>query len=337
MTTVNIYEAIQHSYIANALYVLTKHAIFDALLRTEKSAEELAQESGLDAVALRALLELAVACGYLKCTNARFRTASSGLLLSKKSGSWLRSYLMVWGEQLQPAFLQLDSYATTGKNAFSTALGAPIWEYYGQHLAQHENFVDFMAKVTDQVHIPSIVKELKIGDARTLTDVGGGTGSLMCSLLDEHVGTHGTVYDQPRNKRDAALRIQARGMTERCDFVAGNMFSSVPGGADLYLIKHVLHDWDDSNVANILAAVSNAMGVDSTLVLIEGLMDTNSVEANPHFLHARNMEQRIWTEGHVRNSAEFNVLCETAGLKIEEIVHAPLLDVSYLYCKKQRL
>lgn len=335
MTTLNVYEAIQHAYLANGLYVLTKHAVFDRLLRTEKSAEELAQESGLDETALRALLDLAVACGYLTLKNERFRTANPGLLLSKKGGSWLRAYLMVWGEQLQPAFGHLDRYATSGANAFSAALGAPIWEYYGTHQAQHAVFVDFMAQVTDQVHIPSIVKELNIGAARTLLDVGGGTGSLMCSLLDEHADRRGTVYDQPRNLRDAQLRIAARGLTDRCEFIGGNMFSSVPSGADLYLIKHVLHDWDDANATSILVAISQAMGAESTLVLIEGLMDTTSVEAHPHFLHARNIEQRVWTEGRVRHSADFDRLCQIAGLRIDEIVHAPLLDVSYLYYKKR--
>lgn len=335
MATLDIYAAIQHSYLANALYVLTRHGVFDLLLTEAKSADALARDAGMDAAALGALLDAAVSCGYLKAANGGYRTARAGLLLSQRSGSWLRTYLMVWGEQLQPAFMKLDSYATSGANAFQAALGAPIWDYYGSDPAQHKHFVEFMAQVTDQVHIPAIIEGLHVGQARTLVDVGGGTGSLMCKLLAAYPDVQGTVYDQPRNRGEATARIHAQGLDDRCAFVGGNMFASVPGGADLYLIKHVLHDWDDDNAATILAAIAKAMGPDATLVLIEGLMDTTSVGENAHLMHARNLEQRVWTEGRVRASCDFERLCEGAGLEIVEIQHAPLLDVSYLYCKQR--
>jgi hypothetical protein len=111
------------------------------------------------------------------------------------------------------------------------------------------------------------------------------------------------------------------------------MFSNVPAGADLYLIKHVLHDWDDSNAATILKSIAAAMDKDATLVIIEGLIDREDDSANLHFLHTRNIEQRVWTEGQVRSSAEFRELCARAGLNVSEIVHSSSLDVSFLYCK----
>jgi hypothetical protein len=325
---------IQHAYSANALYVLTKHGVFDRLLGQGMSAEALAQECGMDEPALHALLQLAVSQGFLKSKDGRFSTAKPGLLLTERAKSWLRSYLIVWAEQLQPAFMHLDGYATSRTNAFAAAMGAPIWDCYGQDPVQHKNFVEYMAQVTDQVHIPVIVKELQIGDARTLLDVGGGTGSLMCGLLEQHPQVKGTVYDQPRNTRDAEARIAALGLADRCAFVGGNMFSSVPGGADLYLIKHVLHDWDDANVASILASIAAAMDADATLVILEGLMDRQDDNPNLPFLHTRNIEQRVWTEGQVRSTAEFRQLCANAGLAIREIVDSSSLDVSFIYCKR---
>jgi hypothetical protein len=333
MTRPDIYEMIQHSYTASALYVLTKHGVFDKLLAKGMSTEELAQECGMDEAALHALLQLASAQGFLRSKEGRYSTAKQGLLLTERAASWLRSYLMVWGEQLQPAFAHLENYAVSRTNAFATAMGAPIWECYGKDQVQHKIFVEFMARVTDQVHIPAIVQELRIGNAATLLDVGGGTGSMMCSLLDQHQQASGVVYDQPRNKRDAEARIDAHGQADRCSFVGGNMFSNVPAGADLYLIKHVLHDWDDSNAATILKSIAAAMDKDATLVIIEGLIDREDDSANLHFLHTRNIEQRVWTEGQVRSSAEFRELCARAGLNVSEIVHSSSLDVSFLYCK----
>jgi hypothetical protein len=334
MSAIHIYDMIQHAYTANALYVLTKHEIFDRLLGQDKSADELAREAGLDDTVLGDLLPLAVACGFLKRKGEAYGIAKPGLLLTKRAKSWLRSYLMVWGEQLNPAFTKLNGYVASRTNAFEAALGAPIWDYYGKDKTQHDYFVEYMAQVTDQVHIPAIVKELKVGNAASVLDVGGGTGSLVCSLLDEHPGLHGVIYDQPRNTAAANARIEARGLQGRCEFVGGNMFASVPGGSQLYLIKHVLHDWDDDNVVSILSAIAGAMTAKATLVVIEGLMDTGSAVTNPQFLHTRNIEQRVWTEGRVRSSSEWRALCGKAGLEIGEIRDSTLFDVSYLYCKR---
>jgi hypothetical protein len=334
MSTPHIYDMIQHAYTANALYVLTKHDIFERLLGQEKSVDTLAQEAGMDRAVLRDLLPLAAACGFLKVKGDGYGIAKPGLLLTRRAKSWLRSYLMVWGEQLNPAFTKLDGYATARTNAFEAALGAPIWDYYGKDKVQHDYFVEYMAQVTDQVHIPAIVKELKIGDAASLLDVGGGTGSLVCSLLEAHPALRGTIYDQPRNTAAANARIEELGLQERCAFAGGNMFASVPAGSDLYLIKHVLHDWDDANVVAILTSIAGAMTPAATLVLIEGLMDTGNVGAHAQFLHTRNIEQRVWTEGRVRSSAEWRELCGKAGLQIGETVDSGLFDVSYLYCKR---
>lgn len=90
MSTPNIHDLIQHAYTANALYVLAKHAIFDRLVGHQKSAQELAQECGMDEKALQGLLSLAAACGYLKSGNKGFSTTRSGLMLTKHAGSWMR-------------------------------------------------------------------------------------------------------------------------------------------------------------------------------------------------------------------------------------------------------
>lgn len=334
MTTPNLHELIQHSYTLNALHVLTKHEVFDRLVGQSRTAAELAQDVGMDSTVLHDLLALAAAYGYLKVGEHGFHTTRTGLALTRRAGGWIRSYLMVWGEQLQPAFVQLDNFATTGENAFTSALGAPLWDYYGANPEQHQVFVDHMAHVTDQVHLPAIVRELKIGGARSLVDIAGGTGSLLCCLLAAHPGATGTVFDQPRNQAAARARIADSGLQDRADFVGGNMFGSVASGADLYLIKHVLHDWNDDHVGTILSAAAAAMDVHATLVLIEGLMDRQQPAPDPQFLHTRNLEQRVWTEGRLRSSSEFRALCAAAGLDIVQIDDSSIIDMSYLYCRK---
>jgi precorrin-6B methylase 2 len=335
MSTPDIHDLIQHSYAANALYVLTKHGIFDRLVGHRKSAQEVAEECGMSAAALEGLLSLAANFGFLKAQDGRFSTTRSGLMLTKQAKSWLRSYLMVWGEQLNPAFLHLDDFVKTGANAFTAAMGSPLWEFYSKDKAQSEIFFDHMAHVTDQMHIPTIVKDLRVANGALVVDVGGGTGSLICSLVEAHPDIRGIVCDQPSNRTAAEMRIDALGLQERCSFVGGNIFSSLPNEADLYLIKHVLHDWNDENATAILASISRAMDQKAELVIIEGLMDRDTSGIDPLFLNTRNIEQQVWTQGRVRNSSDFARLCDTAGLEVSEIVHSSIYDLSYLYCKKR--
>ena len=259
-------------------------------------------------------------------------------MLTTRGNHWLRYYLLVWGEQLNPSFSHLNEYLKTGENAFKLANGDLIWDFYGKELKQNEIFVEFMSGVTTQAYIPSIVQELHIGESQTLLDVGGGKGSLVCSLLARHSHLKGFVYDQPSNSGKASLNIESFDLLDRCSFIGGNMFSNVPAGYDLYTIKHVLHDWDDQNAVQILNSISDAMRFDSKLIIIEGLMDREfSAEfKNPEFLHTRNIEQKVWTIGKVRNSRDFEKLCSSAKLKISKITHSSILDMSYITCIKTR-
>lgn len=329
-----VVDLIQSTYTANALYALTRARVFDQLLLAPGNALTLAAQLQLDARSLDALLQFAHAIGLLKRDGEMYSAARRAYPLTEKGGSWLRSYLLLWGEQLNPAFSKLPEHLATGANAFELAHGKRIWDWYASDPAQNELFVEYMAGVTNQAHLPVVIEELDLHGATRVLDVGGGTGSLACGLAERHPALQADVYDQPSNHANAAHKIAARGLAERCAFIGGNIFAGVPAGYELYTIKHVLHDWDDLNAAAILRCIARALAPGARLVIVEGLLDRpfDGVEPEPGYLHARNIEQRLWTPGRVRTLPEFETLCAQAGLRIEAVAHSRIFDISYLRC-----
>ena len=336
MKNENIYELIQASYVTNILFALTRQGVFDSLASEAKSLDTIANECGLKKEILEDFLSTAVTLNFLKNNNRKYSNARKGFLLTEKVDSWFRAYLLLWGEQLNPTFSHLGFYLKTGENPFKVAHGEALWDFYEGNEQQGELFVDFMSKVTEQSHIPAILREMDIGNAQTVVDVGGGKGAFICAILNQNPHMAGVVFDQPSNAAKAMMNINSHGLGNACLFIGGNIFTQIPADRDLYTIKHVLHDWDDDNVVEILKSISTAMRQDSTLILIEGLMDRDfgSKHENPEFLHTRNIEQKAWTAGKVRNSKEFEQLCSLANLEIQKVTHSSIFDISYLYCKK---
>ena len=332
----NIYELIQSSYSLHAIYVLTKIGAFDLIEESPQSLNQISKFFGIDTSFFKSLLSLSVALRFIRIRDDRYYITRRGRTLTKRNGSWLRYYLLVWGQQLNPAFNNLQKQLQSGENAFQLFHGNLIWDFYKIDPLQNDVFVEFQNRVTKQVHVALISELINIDDSKNFVDVAGGIGSLTCALISKYEYLKATICDQPSNAAKAIANIKAQGLIDSCDFVGVNIFDSIPFGHDLYLIKHVLHDWDDANAISILTSISNAMRPDSRLIIIEGVSDREFAEGfiNPEHLLTRDIEQRIWTSGRVRSSLDFDKICEAAKLKILSIKHSSIIDISFIEIKK---
>jgi hypothetical protein len=144
----------------------------------------------------------------------------------------------------------------------------------------------------------------------------------------------GTWYDRAEVLPSARDQFAVAGMESRCEFVAGSFLDSVPAGADLYTIKHVLHDWPDEAAERILRNIVAAMDGASTLLIIEALLDERS--GVDGLVKLRDIEQMFWTGGRVRSRREFTRLLEPAGLVIEEVLPTPIVDMSVIRVRRRR-
>jgi hypothetical protein len=155
----------------------------------------------------------------------------------------------------------------------------------------------------------------------SVVDVGGGNGALLVGILRAHPGVHGVVFDRPQVAAGAERHLAASGLGERCRFVAGDFFASVPAGADIYLLKHVIHDWDDDRAAAILARCREAMGAKGKVMIAEGVyperVDTSLASRGAA---ANDVNMLVATGGRQRSEAEFRALYEKAGLRLVRVV-----------------
>ncbi len=219
----------------------------------------------------------------------------------------------------------------SGVCAFELVHGQPLYEHYKSMPQARSLFVDFMSAVTDwQAEV--LVKAIDFQAHRHVVDVGGGTASLMTAILRNNPHLRGTIFDQPVQGDFVSERIRLAGVGDRCSFVGGSFLESVPQGGDLYLIKHVLHDWPDAEVATILKNIGLAMSRESTLMIIEGVLDErNGVD---RLMKLQDLERMIESGGKVRTRDEFQALLHGAGLRLLDVQRTSLLDGCLIIAKK---
>ena len=156
---------------------------------------------------------------------------------------------------------------------------------------------------------------------RDVIDVGGGEGRLLTGILRAYPSLNGAVFDLPRLAEAATRQIATVGLAGRYRFVGGDFFETIPGGFDAYLLKHVIHDWDDESAVRILENCRRAMGPQAKLLLVEGVYPTR-IDSSPESrgAAANDVNMLVCTGGRQRSEAEFRSLYAAAGFRLTHII-----------------
>lgn len=322
LTMLDIFGLLNASYVAQALYATTSWGVMDHLYGAgPATVDDLAQACAVRPDVLRPALVSLKAFGYvnLEAESGRWSIGNRAAKMFEGEPE-LRDYVLLWGKQLGPVAAQLETLGRTADTTgFALTFGEPIWDYYRTDRQASDLFVAYMDGATrSHVRTSVLAEALQLEDARTVVDVGGASARLMASVLATYGNLTGTVFDQHHLEPVALRRIAEEGLEARCGFVGGSFLSDpLPAGADAYLIKHVLHDWNDEGAAAVLSNIANAMRPDSKLYIIEGLLDEGS--KSKLWLKTRHLEQVLWTGGKVRSEKQFAGLLERAGLVIDAI------------------
>ena len=194
-------------------------------------------------------------------------------------------------------------------------------------------FIDFMERVTD-MHSSVIVSSYNFSSNRLVIDVGGGRASLISAVLKAYPHLRGVVVDLPHMKTEVSLRLDSEGLTERCSFSEGNFLEHVPAGGDVYIIKHVLHDWPDTEVSTILSNISKVMNENDVLIIIEGLIHEEN--GNEELLKLQNLERMLLTDGRERSEDEFNSLLMGVELRLAEVRYTSFNDCCLIIARKNK-
>jgi hypothetical protein len=192
----------------------------------------------------------------------------------------------------------------------------PRFDFLAQNPASAQIYNAAHASVTG-LESAAILKVCDFGPFNLLVDVGAGTGSLMASILERHGSLRGIVFDLPQCKEDAQRLLTTRNLSARCEVASGSFFDGVPEGGDAYVIKRVLHNWDDERVARILNRVSMAMRAGGTLLVAERV----KVGAGGLAPALGDLQMLVMGGGGTeRTPQQFEALLSDNGFRIERIV-----------------
>jgi SAM-dependent methyltransferase len=311
-------QMISGFWISRAIYVAAKLGIADHLRDGHRTVDELAAATGTHAPSLYRVLRALASVGVFTEDEKRgfALTPLAETLRTDVPGS-LRAFATVeLGEEHYPAWGELLHSVRTGEIAFDRAFGMPVWKFFEQNPENAKTFNDAMTGWTLAVN-DAVLSSYDFSSISKIVDVGGGHGSLIASILKANPQMRGVLFDAPPVIEGARHRIGDEGIAERCEAVAGDFFESVPSGGDAYILKWIIHDWDDERSVTILKNCHRAMAENGRLLLVEAVVPHGS---EPHFSKFIDLNMLVMTGGRERTDDEYRTLLEASGFRRTRII-----------------
>jgi SAM-dependent methyltransferase len=311
---------------SQVLHVGVSLGIAEQLRDGARPVDELAEATKTDAATLYRFLRGLVCLGVVEELDERsFRLTEMGhLLRADHPGSVRNLILLFCGDLEWENWGQLADSVRTGQPGFELRGGPAPFEQLAADPELAEIFNSAMSEGTRRT-APEVIAAYDFSQFGTLVDVGGGDGTLLAAILESVPALRGILFDLPAGSAGAERRLAERGVAERCEVVTGDFFDSVPGGADAYVLKNVIHDWDDERSIAILRNCCQAMGPDGKLILLEPVVPprvTPTPEAFGAILVA-DLNMLVATGGRERTEAEFAAILAAADLRLTRVVPTP--------------
>ena len=300
--------------------------LLDSLRPGPISAERLATKRGWPVETLRRLLRGLELLGVVSRgagagagpdpTAPLYGLTDAGALLCADAAGPSHAYARLSAEQYVPAWMQIDAALATTKTPFEHAFGSPVWEHRRAHPPAGTLFNDWLFRQSGGISA-QLVAALDVGAARLVADIGGGEGALLLALLKAHPELRGLLADQPAVAEAARQAIAHAGLTQRCETAGVDFFQSVPPGCDLYLLKSVLHDWNDYDCIRILRVIGEALAGHARLLVIERLVPDNP-QHDPETVWL-DLHMLCVTGGRERTLEEYRGLMGASGLSLHRV------------------
>ena len=309
------------SWIGQSVHVAAKLGIADLLEDGPKSPATLAEATGAHAGALHRLLRALASLGiFAEDAEGRFGLTPLADGLRTNAPGSLRAYSIMLGEDWHwRVWGELLHSVRTGQGAFEHVFGRNVFSYFGEHPEAAQVFNAAMTSRTGQ-ETAAVTAAYDWPTRGIIVDVGGGQGALLSTVLRQNPGVRGILFDVPHVIAAGRELIGAAGLGDRCELAAGDFFERVPPGGDLYLLKRVIHDWDDERAKAILCRCRAAMGKASRLLVIEHVLPPGNI---PSWGKLLDLQMLVLTPGgRERDEAGFRALLGSAGLRLERILPA---------------
>ena len=285
------------------------------------TSAQLAEATGTHAPSLHRLLRTLVAIGVLvEPAPGEFRLTEVGEQLRTDSPNSLWAFTRFFtNPTLFASWQQVRHTIETGECAFDHVHGKNAYV----HLAENPELSALFNVAMGQESRASaqlVADGYDYSGVRTVVDVGGGDGTLLAAILGTHAHLRGVCFDSAAGVAEAAGVLATAGVADRCEIVAGDFFSSVPEGGDLYIIKSVFQDWDDENARKLLATVRAHIPADATLLIVGSVLPDTANTDNPVMFYT-DINMLVTAGGRERTESEFRSLLAETGFTVESCGH----------------
>ncbi len=306
-------------YMAPAcLYAVATLGIADLISAGPKPAAELARACNVQEGALYRVLRALASIGVFRETSPKaFANTPASELLRKDFPGSMRDTILFLSDPLHfRVFGELTHSVETGGTAFTKVTGLTSSEFFAQNSDENRAFNAAMTSISVNF-VRGVLQGYDFGESGTLADIGGGHGMALAMILQKHPGLRGIVFDLPHVVEGAKSTIAQAGLESRCEIAGGDFFEHVPP-ADNYVMKSIIHDWDDEHAIKILRNCAAAMrGKNGKVVLIELVIHPGN---EPELGKWIDLEMLAIASGRERTESEYAELFEKAGLRLARIV-----------------
>jgi hypothetical protein len=321
-----VFELSMGAATTQLLGLVCRHRIADVLARGPLTAAELAAHTGLDADALHRYLRALASIGVFtmdrhgRIANNRYSEA-----LRDDRLAHMREHCIYFASESNVrSWNDIEATARSAKNAFERLHGMSVWDWFEHHPEERETFARMMMGGTIAV-APVVAGLYPWHEVKRVCDVGGGRGTLLSELLVRHEHLHGVLCDAAGVLDSARVLLDKRGVLQRVQLVPGSFFDHVPTGADAYVLKNILHDWDDARSLHILGVVRRAMQKGQRLVISETITERNDIDSFGTLADVHMMT--VCSDGRERSREEYQRLLDQSGFTLGRVRESPLISV----------
>ncbi|NGX47086.1 MAG: Multifunctional cyclase-dehydratase-3-O-methyl transferase TcmN, partial [Chlamydiae bacterium] len=257
-------------WIAQGVYTAAKMDVAGHLLNGTKSIEQLAELTSSDEDNLYRLLRMLASVGiFTEKPGRNFSNTNTSAILAEKHPQSLRSLILFYSCEMSRSFDKLDQCVQRGTPAFELTFQKPVFEYFRDNPSSAKLFNEAM-KEKSQLVVASCLEAYNFGKFSTVYDIGGGIGLFLTELLQKYPRMRGLLFELPEVISEAKPHLKNFG--QRCGMIAGDFFKNIPPDGDAYLLKSVIHDWDDDNAVKILRKCHSTMQRNAKLLIVEPLI-----------------------------------------------------------------
>jgi hypothetical protein len=309
-------------FTARAVYVAARLGIADLLDGGARAAEDLARATGTHAPTLYRLLRALAAAGVLEHTaDDRFALTAVGATLRARAPDSTRPGVMMFHHPMfWRSWDELLYSVRTGRPALDEVFGKPVFEYLAATPDAAAAYDGGMTGVSKTV-IPAIVAVAGFARFRVIVDVAGGHGSLLAAILEAAPRARGVLVDLAHVTAVARRTLAERGLAGRAEVVTGSMFEAVPAGGDAYVLKWILHDWDDAACVTILGNIRAAIVPEGRLLVVDRVLpERATASAALRAAMMADLLMLVHLTGRERTEREFRALFDASGFGLERVI-----------------